>query len=124
MPTGQEHYELDFDPKTLNRFIFLFNIARHHARSYPSDHPQIAKSVQNFLALLDTLLEYRDEITIGVQVQGKRRGEITIAKDASQDDAMAAALADRAINKWLEGMQVVKVILVPGRLLNIVVKPA
>jgi len=66
----------------------------------------------------------QDEITIGVQVQGKRRGEITIAKDATQDDAMAAAQADSSIAKWLEGMQIVKVILVPGRLLNIVVKPA
>ena len=66
----------------------------------------------------------QDEITLVVQIQGKKRGEITIAKDAGQDVAMAAAQADAAINKWLEGMQVVKVILVPGRLLNIVVKPA
>ncbi len=66
----------------------------------------------------------QDEITIGVQVQGKRRGEITIAKDATQDVAMAAAQAEPSISKWMEGMQVVKVILVPGRLLNIVVKPA
>ena len=66
----------------------------------------------------------KSEITIAVQVQGKRRGEITIAKDAGQDEAMAAARADASIAKWLENMQVVKVILVPGRLLNIVVKPA
>lgn len=65
----------------------------------------------------------QDEITIGVQVQGKRRGEITIAKDATQDTALAAAQADEAINKWLADMQIVKVILVPGRLLNIVVRP-
>nr|WP_277816482.1 class I tRNA ligase family protein [Mariprofundus sp. KV] len=66
----------------------------------------------------------QNEITIAVQVQGKRRGEITIAKDAGQDEAMAAARADASIAKWLENMQVVKVILVPGRLLNVVVKPA
>jgi len=66
----------------------------------------------------------QDEITLVVQIQGKKRGEIIIAKDAGQDDAMAAAQADTAINKWLEGMQIVKVILVPGRLLNIVVRPA
>jgi leucyl-tRNA synthetase len=66
----------------------------------------------------------QDEITLAVQVQGKRRGEITVPKDADQDMAMAAAQADEAIAKWLDGMQIVKVILVPGRLLNIVVKPA
>ena len=66
----------------------------------------------------------QNEITLAVQVQGKRRGEITVAKDVDQDGAMAAAKADPSINKWMEGMQVVKIILVPGRLLNIVVKPA
>ena len=66
----------------------------------------------------------KNEITLAVQVQGKRRGEITIAKDAGQDEAMAAARANESIAKWLDNMQVVKVILVPGRLLNIVVKPA
>jgi len=65
-----------------------------------------------------------DEVTLVVQVQGKRRGEITVAKDADQDAAMDMARADRGIAKWLDGMQVVKVILVPGRLLNIVVRPA
>jgi len=66
----------------------------------------------------------QDEVTLVVQIQGKKRGEITIAKDATKDDAMAAAQAERSVQKWLDGMQVVKVILVPGRLLNIVVKPA
>jgi len=65
-----------------------------------------------------------DEVTLAVQVQGKRRGEITIARTAGQDEAMAAVRAEAGIAKWLDGMQVVKVILVPGRLLNIVVKPA
>jgi len=78
-----------------------------------SDWPQVDESA----------LE-QDEITLVVQIQGKKRGDITIAKTASQDEAMAAAQADPAIRKWLDGMQVVKVILVPGRLLNIVVKPA
>jgi len=66
----------------------------------------------------------QNEITLAVQVQGKRRGEITVPKDVTKDEAMAAALADESINKWLDGMAVVKVILVPGRLLNIVAKPA
>ena len=66
----------------------------------------------------------QDEINLVVQVQGKKRGEITVPPDVQQDDALAAAKAHEGIAKWLEGQQIVKVILVPGRLLNIVVKPA
>ncbi|MFC1542293.1 leucine--tRNA ligase [Pseudomonadota bacterium] len=65
----------------------------------------------------------QDEITLAVQVQGKRRGEITVPKDVDQDGAMVAAQANDSIAKWLDGMAIVKVILVPGRLLNIVVRP-
>ncbi len=66
----------------------------------------------------------QDEINLVVQIQGKKRGEIVVSPDVSQDDALAAAQADEGITKWLEGNQIVKVILVKGRLLNIVVKPA
>jgi leucyl-tRNA synthetase len=66
----------------------------------------------------------QNTIALVVQVQGKKRGEITVSKDANQDEALAAACADETINKWLAGMDIVKVILVPGRLLNIVVRPA
>nr|WP_318024155.1 leucine--tRNA ligase [Ghiorsea bivora] len=66
----------------------------------------------------------QDEINLVVQIQGKKRGEIIVSPDVSQDDALAAAQADKVISKWLEGNQIVKVILVKGRLLNIVVKPA
>jgi len=65
-----------------------------------------------------------DEVTLVVQVQGKRRGEITLPKDADQDAALALAQSDASIAKWLDGMQIVKVVLVPGRLLNLVVRPA
>jgi len=65
----------------------------------------------------------QDEIKLVVQIQGKKRGAISIAKNAGQDEAMAAVQADESISKWLDGMQVVKIILVPGRLLNIVLRP-
>jgi len=66
----------------------------------------------------------QDEIALVVQIQGKKRGDIRVPKDIDQDGALAIAQADAAIGKWLEGMAIVKVILVPGRLLNIVVRPA
>jgi leucyl-tRNA synthetase len=46
-----------------------------------------------------------------------------VPKGADQDAVMEAARGNASIAKWLDGMQIVKVILVPGRLLNIVVKP-
>ena len=81
-PEQTENYALDFDPKVLARFIFLFNIARHHAQSYPADHPQIVKSVQNFLVLFDELLEYRDDITIGVAKDNLIIGDASLEKNA------------------------------------------
>ena len=88
-----DNYEIDFDPKVLNRFIFLFNIARHHVKSYPSDHPQIAKSVQNFLVLLDNLLECRDDIPIGVAKSSLIIGDASLEKNAVFKD-LAGSLFD------------------------------
>ncbi len=65
----------------------------------------------------------QDEVVLVVQIQGKKRGEIIVARDAKQDEALAAAQADIHIAKWMKGMRIVKLILVPGRLLNIVVRP-
>ncbi|WP_221028862.1 leucine--tRNA ligase [Actomonas aquatica] len=56
-----------------------------------------------------------------VQVNGKRRGEIVIAKDADQDAALAAAREDDAIASHLNAGEIRRVIYVPGRILNIVV---
>ncbi|PCH53890.1 MAG: leucine--tRNA ligase [Flavobacteriaceae bacterium] len=66
----------------------------------------------------------QDEIVLVVQIQGKKRGEIMVPTGVDQDTALALAQADSAVAKWLEGMAIVKVILVKGRLLNIVVRPA
>ena len=63
-----------------------------------------------------------DTITMGVQVNGKARGEITIPKDADQDTAMAAAKEVDRVMAQLEGKDIKKVIYVTGRILNIVAK--
>ena len=66
----------------------------------------------------------QDEINLVVQIQGKKRGEIAVSPNINQDEAMEIVQNTESISKWLEGQQIVKVILVKGRLLNIVVKPA
>ncbi|HUG98399.1 MAG TPA: leucine--tRNA ligase [Gammaproteobacteria bacterium] len=63
----------------------------------------------------------QDEIELVVQVQGKLRGRITIARDAPEDVIHAAALAEENVARFVAGRAVRKVIVVPGRLVNIVV---
>lgn len=62
-----------------------------------------------------------DTITIGVQVNGKVRGTITIPADATQAVAEKAALEHVDIVRWIGSAQVRKIIYVPGRILNIVI---
>ena len=61
------------------------------------------------------------EIEVMVQVNGKLRGKITVAADASKDAMEAAAMANEGAIKFMEGKAPKKVIVVPGRLVNIVV---
>ncbi|MES2304881.1 MAG: leucine--tRNA ligase [Gemmatimonadota bacterium] len=69
----------------------------------------------------DPALTVEDSVTVAVQVNGKTRGTVTLARDAGEESARAAALADESIAKHLEGKEIRKVIWVPGRLLNLVV---
>ncbi len=61
-----------------------------------------------------------DEVTIGVQVNGKVRAEITVAADATKESLESAALALPRIQEFLSGLTVRKIIVVPGRVINIV----
>lgn len=63
----------------------------------------------------------KSEIEVMVQVNGKLRGKITVAVDASKSDLEAAALATEGAVKFMEGKPAKKIIVVPGRLVNIVV---
>ncbi|TNK83996.1 leucine--tRNA ligase [Mycoplasmopsis pullorum] len=62
-----------------------------------------------------------DEISLGVTVNGKARGEITVAKNESKDKILE--LAKLEVSKWLEEQEIVKEILVPNKLVNFVIKP-
>ncbi len=76
-----------------------------HQETYPEADPDL---------LVETV------VTIGVQVQGKHRGSISIAPDATEADAVTAALAEPQVQKWVEG-EPKKVIYVPGKILNLIV---
>ncbi|PIE37990.1 MAG: leucine--tRNA ligase [Gammaproteobacteria bacterium] len=62
----------------------------------------------------------QDEIELVVQVNGKLRGSVRVASDADRDACEAAAKADNNVQRHLEGLTVRKIIVVPGRLVNIV----
>ena len=68
----------------------------------------------------DESLLVEDSVTLPLQVNGKRRGEITVPADISKDEAEKLALADPSVIRSIEGLTVRKVIVVPGRIINIV----
>jgi leucyl-tRNA synthetase len=63
-----------------------------------------------------------DEMTIVVQVNGKLRSTLVVPVDATQEAIKTGVLADEKLKKWIEGAEIKKVIVVPKKLVNIVVK--
>jgi leucyl-tRNA synthetase len=66
----------------------------------------------------------RDHVTIAVQVSGKLRGEVVVASGASDAEVVAAAKELPNVARYLEGMRIVREIVVAGKLVNLVVAPA
>jgi leucyl-tRNA synthetase len=68
----------------------------------------------------DPALVAEDRVTMAVQISGKTRGTISVAKTATEEEALAAVRADPALAKFLAGTPT-RVIFVPGRLINVIV---
>ena len=68
----------------------------------------------------DRELVVEDMITLPVQVNGKKRADLTIARDASQAAIEAAALALEAVQRAMEGRPARKIVVVPQRIVNVV----
>ena len=62
-----------------------------------------------------------DTITLPIQINGKRRAEISVPKDTPASEVEKIALADDAVVKFLAGQPVRKIIVVPGRIINVVI---
>lgn len=67
-------------------------------------------------------LARKDEIEIPIQINGKLRSKILAAPDTPREDLEAAALADEKVKEHIAGKQIVKVVVVPNRLVNVVIK--
>ncbi len=63
------------------------------------------------------------EVNMAVQVGGKLRATITVPLDSEQDDVVAEAMKDPKVQKFTADMDIVKVILVKNKLVNLIVKP-
>ena len=72
--------------------------------------------------VFDAGLAAEETITLVVQINGKLRAKMDVPADIAEEAAREAALADENVVRHLEGKQVRKVIYVPGRLVNLVVK--
>eukprot|EP00979_Chaetoceros_neogracilis_P010353 scaffold2455_cov212-Chaetoceros_neogracile.AAC.7 len=95
--------------------------------------PHLGEECWNLLGHDDTLayepwVVFDEELCVdttvkmGVQVNGKARGEIEIDKNADQEIAMAEAMKESRVEAQLKGKEIKKIIFVPGRILNIVAK--
>jgi leucyl-tRNA synthetase len=94
--------------------------------------PHVCHHLWQVLGNAETLLEdvpfpradpaalVRDAVTLAVQVNGKLRGTIDIGVQTPKDEIEALALAEPNVVKFMEGMAVKKVIVVPGKIVNIV----
>ena len=72
--------------------------------------------------LADPELARREELEIPIQVNGKLRSRLVTAPGVSEDELRESALADERVRALINGRQVVKVIVVPERLVNVVIK--
>ena len=69
---------------------------------------------------VEEALLVEDQITLPVQINGKKRADVTVPRDAANKDVEAAVLALDAVQKALEGKAPKKVIVVPQRIVNVV----
>ncbi len=72
------------------------------------------------MAAVDEALLVEDSFTYPVQVNGKKRSDVTVSRQATQAEVEAAVLADAAVQRALDGRAPKKVIVVPLRIVNVV----
>ncbi len=70
----------------------------------------------------DPQLVKADEIEIPIQINGKLRDKITVAAELSDDQIKELALKTEKVRAWVSGKEIIKVIFVPKKLVNIVIR--
>ena len=93
--------------------------SRRTSRKNCGSRPRTGSVFDTAWPSFDPALAVEDSIELVVQVNGKVRSRITVARDIPEEAAVVAALADPVVAKFVKGAPK-KIIFVPGRLLNIV----
>jgi len=81
---------------------------------------QTGAAVDQAWPVVDESALARDEVVLVVQVNGKLRSRLQVSAQASEQTIRAQALADPNVERFIEALTVRKVIVVPGRLVNVV----
>ncbi len=103
--------------------LMLSPIVPHFSHSLWSELSPGARSIEDQAwPAFDESALVRDELEMIVQVNGKLRGRICVPADADRNEVEQTALADENVKRFVEGLAIVKVIVVPAKLVNIVVK--
>ena len=100
--------------------LLLAPIVPHIAEALWSALGQQGMAATAAWPVVDAAALVRDSIDLVVQVNGKLRGQFSVPADATRESIEQAALADEHVQRFLEGKAVKKIIVVPGRLINIV----
>ena len=140
---GDDYEAMSFNTAISAMMILVNELNSQHLRSRAAIRtltqllaplaPHIAEELwsrlggQGFVALapwpgFDPSLVQDDVVHMGVQVNGKTRGDIELSLTASEEDAVALARAQNAVKNALDGKIITKVIYKPGKILNIIVK--
>ena len=107
--------------EALETLIKLFNpMMPHLAEELWAQLGHSTMLTEESWPVADESLLVDDTVTLGVQVNGKMRGKITLAPDADEATAKEAALAQDNVAKFVEGKEIRKFIYVPGKIVNVV----
>ncbi|MDL2289651.1 leucine--tRNA ligase [Clostridia bacterium OttesenSCG-928-F22] len=120
---GNETYDKAFTRQAVEKLILLLSPFAPH---FAEENWQVLGMDYSIFNVSwpkhDEKALVKDVVSLGVQVNGKVRGRIDAAQDATEDEIRQAVLADERIKEYIDGKEIVKFIVIKGRLVNIVVK--
>jgi len=102
--------------------LLLGPVCPHIAEELWSALGSPASVFQQHWPVADDAARQRDEVEIVVQVDGKVRARLTVDVSAAEREVQDRALTDSKVRPWLDGRTVAKVVVVPGRLVNVVTR--
>jgi leucyl-tRNA synthetase len=111
---------LRFAAKTLLQL--LHPIAPHITEEWWQRLGERGLVVESSWPSYDPALATPQAVTLVVQVNGKVRGKLSMARGASESEAMTQVRADERIRSWVDGKEILRTVFVPDRLLNLVVR--